>query len=305
MSFPNSGTTYTKHLVHTVSGYNTASNYGNYDEGTGTNTPIWEELSNGPFYSAEIGDKNWTIPSTGFILTKTHCSSYCFWACKSNQYSTAAQFSRRCGHTSYIPRDNNATSILVRSYYSTSLVKRAVHLIRDPFSNIVARFHYRIKKLTRQNETHNYTLDKDGFRTMCSELDARVKDDVMSSPFYRDVRDLVKVIPCSSDFFRWTQWHNLAHITTLDLDLPTLILHYENYTHNFNQTVDLLHNFLQLDMKNKPPLFVIGKTYRDYFTREERTAIKQMVEKLATKKTWENIHHYFYQETPNGFTWLR
>ena len=32
MSFPNSGTTYTKHLVHTVSGYNTASNYGNYDE---------------------------------------------------------------------------------------------------------------------------------------------------------------------------------------------------------------------------------------------------------------------------------
>ena len=75
---------------------------------------------------------------------------------------------------------------------------------------------------------------------MCSELDANMKEDTASSPFYRDVWDLVKVIPCSSDFFRWTQWHNLAHITTYDLDIPTLVIHYENYTHNFNETEDRL-----------------------------------------------------------------
>ena len=139
----------------------------------------------------------------------------------------------------------------------------------------------------------SYTLDEKGFRTMCSELDAKLKEDTASSPSYHDVKDLIKVIPCPSDFFRWTQWHNLAHITTYDLGIPTLIIHYENYTHNFNQTVDSLHNFLRLDMKNEPPLFVTGKTYRDYYTKEERRAVKQLVEKLATKKTWENVHHYF------------
>ena len=58
------------------------------------------------------------------------------------------------------------------------------------------------------------------------------------------------------------------------------------------QKIDL-HNFLRLDMKNEAPLFVTGKTYREYYTKEERKAVKEMVEKLATKKTWENVYHYF------------
>jgi len=281
MSFPNSGTSYTKHLVDVVSGYNTASNY--IETVMRSNDFIWEGLSDGPFYSASpstYNDKNWTISPTGFVLTKTHCGSYCLW-CKSEHYiSSAAQFSRSCGRTD-------------RGYYSKTLAKRAIHVIRDPFSNIVARFHLDYQaKLRQQNETNIiYTRDEKGFRKMCSELDS--SEDIATSPFYRDIRHLVKAIPCSSDFFRYVQWHNLAHITTLNLDIPTLIIHYENYTHNFNQTVDKLHNFLQLDMKNPPPLFVMGKTYREYFTREERTAVKEMVEKLSTKKTWENVRHYF------------
>jgi len=138
-----------------------------------------------------------------------------------------------------------------------------------------------------------YSLDEKGFRKMCSELDANMKEDIASSPLYRDVKELANMIPCGSDFYRWIEWHNLAHITTYDLGIPTLIIHYENYTHNFNQTVDSLHNFLRLEMKNEPPLFVTGKTYKDYYTQEERKAVKEMVEKLATKKTWENVHHYF------------
>ena len=289
MSFPNSGTTYTKHLVDMVSGYNTASNYDDGLSHGGTKTPIWDKLSNGPFYSAS-SNQNWTKTPTGFVLTKTHCGSYCLW-CRSTEYiSTAAQFSRSCGRTSHVPQGDNKPKI---GHYNITLAKRAVHIIRDPFSNIVARFHHHIKSLAHQNETNSYTLDEKGFRTMCSELDAKLKEDIASSPFFRDVKDLVKVIPCSSDFYRWTQWHNLAHITTYDLGIPTLIIHYENYTHNFNQTVDILHNFLRLDMKNEPPLFITGKTYRDYYTKEERTAVKEMVEKLATKKIWENVHHYF------------
>ena len=155
MTFPNSGTTYTKLLVYVVSGYNTASNYGNEEE-WGTNTPIWEdELPHGPFYSGHAGD-NWTIPrSPAYVLTKTHCGAYCMW-CKSSQYIiTDTQFGEHCGYTSYSPSSNDTSSelIILRQQYDVSLTKRAVHLIRDPFSNIVARFHYRTKNLIRQNET--------------------------------------------------------------------------------------------------------------------------------------------------------
>ena len=291
MSFPNSGTTYTNYLVQAVSGYNSASNYGN-DEGTGTNTPIWkEELPNGPFYSKIGDDKNLTIPPTGFVLTKTHCGSYCFWECdKSIEYiSTPTRFSQNCGRTSYVPKDDTSIKqILQRGQYSASLPKRAVHLIRDPFSNVVSRFHHTMKKFIRQNETtYNYPLDRKGFRT----LDAKMKDVYL--PYYKDVKDLAKVIPCSSDFIQWTQWHNLACVTTYDLNLPTLIVHYENYTQNFGQTVELLLNFLQLDMKNEAPKFQTGKEYREYYTEEEMTAAREMVEKLALKKTWEYTRHYF------------
>ena len=296
MSYPNSGTTYTKLLVYVVSGYNTASNYGNYDEGWGTNTPIWEdELPHGPFYSGHEGD-NWTIPrSPAYVLTKTHCGAYCM-HCKSSQYIiTDTQFGEHCGRTSYSPSSNDTSSelIILRQQYDVSLTKRAVHLIRDPFSNIVARFHYRTKNLIRQNETQPYSIDEVGFRKMCKDLDDQFRSDTKSSSFYNGIRDLIKIIPCHTDFYRWVQWHNHAFATTWDLGLPTLIMHYENYTNNFNQTVELLFNFLQLDMVHDAPLFVTGKNYKDYFTEKEMNAVREMVKKLALKNTWKYIQHYF------------
>ena len=294
MSYPNSGTTYTKLLVYVVSGYNTAANYGNEEE-WGTNTPIWEdELPHGPFYSGHAGD-NWTIPrSPAYVLTKTHCGAYCMW-CESSQYIiTATQFGERCGRTTFSPLTNDTSSeLILHQQYDVSLTKRAVHLIRDPFSNIVARFHYRTKNLIRQNETQPYSIDEVGFRKMCKDLDDQFRSDTKSSSFYNDIRDLIKIIPCHTDFYRWVQWHNHAFATTWDLGLPTLIMHYENYTNNFNQTVELLFNFLQLDMVHDAPLFVTGKNYRDYFTEKEMNAVREMVKKLALKNTWKYIQHYF------------
>lgn len=294
MTFPNSGTTYTKLLVYVVSGYNTASNYGNGDEGWGTNTPIWEdELPHGPFYSGHAGN-NWTIPRSpaSYVLTKTHCGAFCMW-CESSQYIiTATQFGERCGRTSYSPLTNDTSSeLILHQQYDVSLTKRAVHLIRDPFSNIVARFHFHTKKLIRQNETQPYSIDEVGFRKMCKNLDDQFRSDTKSSSFYNGIRDLIKIIPCHTDLYRWVQWHNHAFATTWDLGLPTLIMHYENYTNNFNQTVELLFNFLQLDMVHDAPLFITGKSYRDYFT--EKDAVREMVKKLALKNTWKYIEHYF------------
>jgi len=54
----------------------------------------------------------------------------------------------------------------------------------------------------------------------------------------------------------------------------------------------MLLDFLDQEGKYEPPLFVTGKTY-DYFEKKEKIAVARMFNKLAHKKTYERIKHYF------------
>ena len=154
------------------------------------------------------------------------------------------------------------------------------------------------KHFVKKNHTDKlamYPRSRDGLRSFCKDLGDRFYKEEEASKFYRDVFDDVKNVPCHADFFRYIQWHNLAFTTTWDLDIPTHVIHYENYTNNFNQTKDMLLAFLEQDEVHEPPLFVTGKTYREYFTGEEVKAVRFMLSKLALDKTWEQIEHYFVE----------
>lgn len=75
MSFPNSGTSYTSRLVRTVTGHNTASNYGLETPGEdGKSVPVFEFSPEGPFWSQPT-DARITRPTRGYLLTKTHVSA--------------------------------------------------------------------------------------------------------------------------------------------------------------------------------------------------------------------------------------
>lgn len=91
----------------------------------------------------------------------------------------------------------------------------------------------------------------------------------------------------------YIQWHNLAFITNWNLRIPSLILHYENYTSNFNQTKNKLLDFLEQDEIHEPPLFETGKSYREYYTDDEVQRVSQMFTKLALSETWTHTKHYF------------
>ena len=71
-----------------------------------------------------------------------------------------------------------------------------------------------------------------------------------------------------------------------------MIIHYEDYTNNFEQTKDMLLDFLDLNGTKEPPLFETGKTYREYFTEEEIQAVSRMFSLLAHNKTWDHTSHY-------------
>ena len=179
--------------------------------------------------------------------------------------------------------------------YDKEILGRAVHVIRDPFDNIVSRFHLTHKHFEKTGQTDNlelYPRSRDGFRSFCNDMDQRFHQEELATEAYRDVLNVMTSVPCHADLFRYIQWHNLAFATTTELAIPTMIIHYENYTNNFDETKDNLLEFLGQEATHEPPMFETGKTYREYFTEEEIEAVTTMFSKLASDKTWRSVKHY-------------
>ncbi|KAL3792869.1 hypothetical protein HJC23_004794 [Cyclotella cryptica] len=279
-----------------VTGLNTASNYGDSNLGEhGTGELVFQKSNGGPFWTDPKIHK--LKPTNGYILTKTHCGSRCDKCGPENYVENHHLFLKECLETTYISNyTENGDSIKSVGSYDKKLVARAVHLIRDPFDNIVSRFHLRhnrFVKLKDEDSLERYPKSREGFRAFCSDLSKLHTDEEEASKFYEDVIEVIRNVPCHADFFRYIQWHNLAFISTWDLQIPTLIIHYENYTNNFNKTKKRLLEFLEQEEVNEPPRFETGKTYRDYFSKEEINAISKMFAMLALDKTWHYTRHYF------------
>jgi len=297
MTFPNSGTTYTTHLVRTVTGHNTATNYGPELNGNdGKSVPIFELSPEGPFWSY-ASDPRFSRPSGGYILTKTHCGGYCE-ICPPSKYIENPQiFLSNCLQSQYTDNINNSTIAKVQlGKYDKEMISKAVHLIRDPFDNIVARFHWELHKWKEQNQTkflQQYPNNRDGFRSFCSDLREKFQKEEKKSMFFNDILSIAGDVPCYADFFRYIQWHNHAFTMAWDLAVPTLVFHYENYTINFDETKERLLRFLGMKENHPAPEFITGKIYRDFFTEDEVDAVTELFERLALRKTWFYTRHYF------------
>jgi len=271
--------------VSSVTGQHTATNYRSEAAKSQTrlggdrDVEVYRNSPQGPFWLSNSNER----PQSGYLLTKTHCGG----GSSSINIKVAAAFSERCAS------DNGGEN--KEKTYSNNLVARAVHLIRDPFDNIVSRFHLQQKKMIKKNQTEKvemYPLSKEGFRKFCNSRNETKFRTEEASKFYHGISHQVKNVPCYEDFGHYIQWHNLAFATTKELGLPTMIIHYENYTDNFNQTKDSLLEFLGSTGINEPSPFVTGKSYREYYTDKEIQAVDDMFSKLALDKTLEHTKHY-------------
>jgi hypothetical protein len=294
MSFPNSGTSYTSYLIRTVTQTNTGSNYGKESgtdpSGLSPSVPIFND---NPIPTwTESWNNHLHQPSKGYILTKTHCGGFSICtACDSFIYNSHT-FLKKCLEGDYVTGSAASGVEVSKGYASKDKIARAVHIIRDPFDNVVARFHLERRTLSKKNKAH-YPNSVEGFRQFCDDLGKIETAHKQSHVFFEDVLDLD--IPCKADFYRYIQWHNMAFTTTWNLAIPTLVVHYESYTTNLNETKDALLEFLEQDEVADAPPFVTGKTYRDYYTADEIDAVSKMTERLALRETWQYMEHYFEQ----------
>eukprot|EP00980_Cylindrotheca_fusiformis_P025938 scaffold14920_cov63-Cylindrotheca_fusiformis.AAC.11 len=295
MSFPNSGTSYTMTLVAKASNRSFATNYGHEvtpKERNATTLSIYPHRPEGPFWPGMSGKMLAPRPlPDGLVLTKTHCGSRCM-DCGPQEYiQTAAEFLQKCttGHAKLAPKQH-ATQV----QYPPDSVAKAIHLIRNPFTNIISRFHQKIKSQRDKNETEwlsAHPNNSSGFFLWCKEMD--------QFSYHQDVlyfgEENVPSAPCHGEFHKYTQWHNLAH-ASLELighDVPTLTLYYEDYKDSLIKTANRLLNFLELEMVGELREYAATTEFSDYFTDSQKDEIKTLVRSFASNSTWGKIHHYF------------
>lgn len=252
---------------------------------------------NGPWLEI-IPNRPSDIPKT--ILTKTHCKGFCSGrSCGPDKtIHTVRSFMMGClSGTRAVATSKGLKKIDVT--YRPSLVKKAIHIFRHPLDNIVARFHleYNVQKMKGNKKyVELFPKNETGFRRWCAAddqnrglLSSRLVDERLRHKLYK--------IPCFNEFFRYTQWHNLAFSTTRDMNLPTMILHYHEYSADFKLARSKVLNWLGFSSeKPKNDIeFVSGKIYRHYYSTEERRLIRAFVKEFASAETWEQLQEYDFQ----------
>jgi hypothetical protein len=293
MSFPNSGTTYTGDMVMATTNTTTATNYGMESEQS-INIPVYDNTdeNHGPWWRYPERTK----PNTkGYIMTKTHCGGRCT-KCRPELYvETTRSFGIACRSGSR--HGKNKTKDLVT--YRQGVAQRAIHLIRNPFDNLVSRLHmertnWQIKGY--KDRLQRYTPDKEGLKSWCRNIDALREDQEVESRFIDDALYAMEhSLPCHAEFFRYIQWHTQAIEVTRRLKLPVLYLFYENYTTNFDETVEEILGFLHQDMVAPAPTFVTGKHYEEFFEPHECRMVAKLFQELASEEAWDVVKHYLQQ----------
>jgi hypothetical protein len=214
--------------------------------------------------------------------------------CPPEKYSESSySFRRRCLTTKWVEEQEDNTNTYTRIFgqYLPDRVEKAIHLVRDPFHNIISRFH--LDNEISGRKANGYEKSRTGFRAYCQSIDTLYSANEDRVHFLDDeLLQLIRQVPCHEDFIRYVEWHNLAFSTADDLGIPTYVLHYEWYKTRFDTTLNELLTFLELESKGEPVPFNPSVSY-DYFTTEERNALKKAYRMMSSSRTWVHIAQYF------------
>jgi len=225
-----------------------------------------------------------------FLHSQTHCVGYCDVCPNENGVYTVDWFEQGCGLGNLVPGQ--------KEYYSSSIVTKAVHLFRHPFDNLVARKHLGVENRMEKNPEKWSSFDivhnsKEGFFDWCRYIDSAFKENRTGLYLLNgEERELFAGVPCASELWRYTQWHNLAIAMTNRLEVPVHYMYYEDYGSDFNATVQGIAHFLGLKLKRPPEIFVGGLSYSDYFDDDVASVMAQFVRKFASVECWHHLSRY-------------
>mmetsp|Transcript_28492 Transcript_28492/g.42113 ORF Transcript_28492/g.42113 Transcript_28492/m.42113 type:complete len:398 (+) Transcript_28492:87-1280(+) len=299
MSYPNSGTSFTMTCVEHTSDLSTASNYGDEVTAKGDySLSIYPRHQDGPFWEGLSGKLGAVRPlPENYVLVKTHCGSRCVKCDPSEYVETYESFLDACRLSSgRVAPDRRKQEYL----YPAERVKKAIHLIRNPYHNFVARFHLERKNAIAKGKeewVRDHPSNATGFQLWCQELDENYANQEYEI-FEDEMLKKLRRTPCHGEVFKYTQWHNLAFQVTEKRAIDSLVVFYGDYESKFNETVKTILDFLDLPMAETPLHFDPGHEYSEYYTEKDKKQIRQLVQELASATTWDHVERYFDEKDP-------
>jgi hypothetical protein len=283
-------------LIQRVSQLATASNYvgevSRYD--SHPNVTVYRDHPEGPFWRGSSAGA--PLPNTT-VLVKTHCTGYDL-----NNGVGAYRISSEvfAGSCRFTHTTSNASQ---HGRYPADLVDRIVHIVRNPYDNMISRFHHdynrRVPAAKNGNEraiewTTLHPKNQTGFRQFCRDLDSDFLERYKPEEFSKDLYDQIQRTMCHDEVIQYMKWHNGAFDMSEILKVPTLVFHYEDYESNFNSTLTNILEFLELPHNGESIAFHSGHAYeRDYFPPEDRENVKKLAKMLASRKSWNALERYF------------
>ena len=321
LTFPMSGTTYTILLVSRTTNTTVATNYAvnAYTDKDGNHVPVYPppaaeaeaatvaskevdgDVLGSPFWYSTYG---YSTKPTHNVLTLSHCAGHCMHPCTPDNYiQTEASFEEACRTII----DHGADGNYFTSVTPKADISKVIHLIRDPFSNIVSRFHAYLHeegaKAKHELLSNIHPNSPEGFKAWCHEIDndANLMELEQKSSFIPlEIKEFMEQggIPCHSEFYKYVSWHNHVEEMAWNEDYPILEVYYEDYTtkEQEQQQAIKMAEFLEepiVDINHVLPTFLVVRYYRDYYTEEERMRAERFIKALALRKTWGLLERYF------------
>eukprot|EP00551_Chaetoceros_affinis_P007815 CAMPEP_0203671550 /NCGR_PEP_ID=MMETSP0090-20130426/7296_1 /ASSEMBLY_ACC=CAM_ASM_001088 /TAXON_ID=426623 /ORGANISM="Chaetoceros affinis, Strain CCMP159" /LENGTH=635 /DNA_ID=CAMNT_0050536641 /DNA_START=54 /DNA_END=1961 /DNA_ORIENTATION=- len=358
LTYPMSGTTFTMEILGKLTGMAMATNYERFhpylekssgnSNGLNNLRPIstdfpdlLNKIPKGQQGGGEYGYPFWTssypettVPSTN-ILTFSHCDGFCLYPCEPSQYlHTPSSFEESCrtvtfynqtkkNYDSYVTPRNNLNDVSLDSSNSNT-IGGIIHLIRDPLSNIVSRYHEYLAVnevewwLQRDNKVNTNQLhdQRESFHEWCNDMDTNstlnafeqhqhhtyaTTPKTASTHFFSfELEQKMKSIPCHSEFVKYVAWHNHVVEMIWSRGYNSIEVYFEHYASEEKRIEEAqrMAGFLGYDVKSTiMPVFAGGKLYREgYYSEDDVKALMEFIQFMSFDKTWELLKHYFVEE---------
>lgn len=142
LNYPDSGGSFTINAIQEATGFTAATNYGtvfvNTENGehvvdTYESVPLFSHRPNGPFLFSDL-----PIPEK-FIMTKTHCGGHCTDCDPNNAVMQHDQFWMQCANSFKLMKEEDGHISHVHTEYNHRIPKKLLHLMRNPFDNVISR----------------------------------------------------------------------------------------------------------------------------------------------------------------------
>jgi len=307
MSFPCSGSDFIIDAIQKLTGRTTATNYGHIvEEASLTNRrnfyasePVFHDRVNGPF----IFSNYIPLPSQTAIPTLTYCGGYCARCYPGRYVMKRDAFIAKClTGTRFNPSDansgDNGFGWTDEVQYDGALVKKAVHVVRDPFDIVQMRFLYYSNVYTGELDwSQRYDQNRNGFMAYCNDLS--VSQRTYEEDWYDPkIFEASFGFPCYAEFYKLIQWHNLACETTKYMftgEENVKVLYYEDFYNNFEQGALELLSFYDMthivDIAENKPL-QRSSSPGSLFTYYERVRAKEYMTLMASPCTQNILSRY-------------